>query len=107
MDELLIAAAVLLFLFGLLWPEKAGWLKWVTRIVGILGMLFVLLILCALVLTGHLPLLDGKPVDRWLYAFVVSIISLLFWAPGIGLWLGRKCGRFIKRVGQEVQQTSL
>ena len=105
--ELFLAAAVLLFLFGLLWPGKAGWLKWVTRIAGILGTLFVLLVLWALTLTGHLPMLDGKPVDRWLYAFAVSMLSLLFWAPGIGLWLGRKAGRFIRTFTVNVQETNL
>ena len=32
-----MAAVVLLLFFGLLWPEKAKWLKWLTRTVGVGG----------------------------------------------------------------------
>lgn len=105
--DLFPAAAVLLFIFGLLRPEKAKWLKWPTGIVGVGGTIFVLLVLWALSVTESLPLLNDKPVGRWLYLLAIAMLELVFWSPAIGLWLGRKFGRFIGKVGRNVQEARL
>lgn len=103
----LLAAAGLLFLFGLLWPDKVMWLKWLARIVGAVGRLYLLLMVWAAWVTGRLPVVDGKPMEKMDFAKSIVFLGLLCWLPAIGLASGRALGRFVRWLGQEVQETNL
>ncbi len=101
----LFAAAVLLFFFGLLWPEKSMWLKWITGAVGAVGTLFVAALLWALWVTDHVPVIEGRPVEKGLYVFSIATMLFVFWSPALGLLLGRVVGRFVRKAGSDAQET--
>jgi hypothetical protein len=107
MTTVLLAAAGLLFFFGLLWPGKYMWLKWLPRIVGVIGTLYLLLLVWALGLTGNLPVIDGKPMEKMDFAISILLLGLLFWSLAMGLAAGRALGRFVRWLGQEVQETNM
>ena len=103
----LTAAAVLLGLAGLLWPERLNWLKWPVRIVGALGTLFVALLVWALSITGRMAGESGGPITNWDYVFGSLALLFCFWSPAFGLGVGRFFGRLFRRVGRDCQETHL
>ena len=104
---LFIAAAVLLFFYGLFRPEGAQWLKWLVGIVGGLGTLITLVAISVTWVNGHVFVIEGQEIQPWEFAIIMSVAGFQFWFPGIGLWLGRVIGRKLRRIGNEIQQTAL
>ncbi len=99
-----LAVTGLLLVFGLAWPEKGQWLKWPVRIIGILGTLFVAMMLWALSVTGRMALEDGQVLGNWDYLFGSAALLFCFWGPALGLRLGRALGRFVRWLGQDIQE---
>lgn len=99
MIVVLMAAAGLLFVFGLLWPGKCTWFKWLVGITGVVGSLLSALLFCAYGSQGKPPVIDGEQPEPAIYAIALAMLAGISWFPAIGLRLGRALGRFIRRVG--------
>lgn len=101
----LLAAAALLFLFGLWKPESGQWMKWAVGTVGVAGTLLVLFFVWAVWATGHLLVIDGQVIQFWELSLMAFILVFQFWMPALGLWLGRKVGRIGRAIMRGVENS--
>ncbi|MCL5774715.1 MAG: hypothetical protein M1333_00720 [Patescibacteria group bacterium] len=107
MIVILVAAAGLFFLFGLLRPGKAMWLKWPVGVMGVAGTVLSGLLFWAYGVQGVPPVIDGERPEPAMYAIALAMMAGIFWFPAIGLWLGRRIGRFIRGFAANFQETNL